>query len=452
MNGSWPRVIRDPIHNLITFHDNPCDRLLLDLIDSREFQRLRRIKQMGFSELIFPGANHSRFSHSIGVLEVARKFLRQLDRVSGRPLADGQCALVLAAALLHDIGHGPFSHAFEMATGQDHEIRTLEIIGDSNTEVNGRLRSFDPQLPQQLALFFDDDGASQLAAILPVYLTQVVSSQLDADRCDYLLRDSHATGTNYGNYDLEWIVAQLYPQADGRRFYLSHKALSAAEAYVFARYHMYRTIYFHKTSRAAELMLKLLFRRLKERVRDAGSASDIDKIAPEAPRALLPAFTGQLSLTQYLSLDDHTITELLKACGAGNDPILRDLSLGLLNRRLYKAIDVTDVVASAEVSRIVAFDAMVRDELTRQGLDPRYAFADDTASDLPYKPYDPDNEKPARQIYVENGAGVAVEISTLSEPLTQIRKKYTLVRYYVPAEFRDEMERIAAITLRKGSE
>src|SRR5580692_9861630 len=109
MSSTWPRVLRDPIHNLIAFHDNPWDRLLLALLDTKEIQRLRRIKQLGFSELVFPGANHSRFAHSLGVLHIAKKFLDQFDRVRGSTLPGEQRSLVLAASLLHDIGHGPFS-------------------------------------------------------------------------------------------------------------------------------------------------------------------------------------------------------------------------------------------------------------------------------------------------------------------------------------------------------
>ena len=121
---------------------------------------------------------------------------------------------------------------------------------------------------------------------------------------------------------------------------------------------------------------------------------------------------------------------------------------GLLNRRLYKAIDVTAQAAALDWSRILAFDARVRERMTRCGFDPRYCFAEDSASDTPYEPYQPDAEKPARQIYVENGAGQVVEISTLSDALVQLRKTYTVLRYYVPAEFRDELRQIAAETLK----
>src|SRR5262249_61707091 len=121
MSGSWPKVLCDPIHKLIAFQDTPCDRLLVDLINTPEMQRLRRIKQMGLTELVFPGATHSRFAHSLGVLHTARIFLDQFARTQGGSLDDEQRALVLCAALLHDVGHGPFSHVFELVTNQWHE-------------------------------------------------------------------------------------------------------------------------------------------------------------------------------------------------------------------------------------------------------------------------------------------------------------------------------------------
>lgn len=112
MSGSWPKIVRDPVHDIIPFHETPCDKLLLSLIETAEFQRLRRIKQLGMSELVFPGANHSRFAHSLGVMSLARRFLSSLERECGTLPEDQQIA-VLTASLLHDIGHGPFSHTFE---------------------------------------------------------------------------------------------------------------------------------------------------------------------------------------------------------------------------------------------------------------------------------------------------------------------------------------------------
>jgi HD superfamily phosphohydrolase len=437
--SSWPKVFRDPIHNLIAFEDTPCDRLLLDLINTREMQRLRRIKQMGVSELVFPGADHSRFAHSLGVLHTARLFLDQLCRWEGRPLPDEQRVFVLCAALLHDVGHGPFSHVFEQVTNQAHEGYTRQIIHDRGTEVNARLRAYSREMPERLAMFFDEDAEE---SSLPGYVARIVSGQLDADRCDYLLRDSHATGTNYGHYDLTWMLAQLRPDPANKRFYLTRKGLAAAETYLFARYHMYRTVYFHKTSRAAEVMLKLLFRRCRERIGEDRTELDV----PVSVRSIL---TGQMSLTSYLDTDDHTVTELMKGCVRSSDATLAGLASGLLYRRLYKCVDVTGHVAEQQLSRIMEFRERVRAWMLERGIDLEYGFVEDTASHTPYQPYAPDEEKPARQIFVEGDGGRIVEISQLSEALMQLRKTYTVMRYYFPPELRQDVMRFAGAILRR---
>lgn len=442
MSDNWPKVIRDPVHNLIAFDNSPCDRLLLDLVNAPEVQRLRRVKQMGMTELVFPGANHSRFAHSLGVLHTARLFLDQLERASGRPFPTEHRAFILAAALLHDVGHGPFSHAFEQVTGQNHETYTRLIIHSDQTEVHRRLRAFDPAMPERLGRFFDEDADEvERAGGVPAYLARIVSGQLDADRCDYLLRDSHATGTNYGDYDLAWLLAQLRPDAANKRFYLTRKGLSAAETYLFARYHMYRTVYFHKASRAAEVMLKLFLRRYKETSGTHGDGRDAIGVIGDL-------FSGQMSLTRYLELDDHSITQMLKAAVRSPDATLASLADGLLNRRLYKALDVTAFASAHGLARLVELNERVQRRLGQLRLDPDYTFVEDTASDTPYEPYSPDAERPARQIYVESNDGRVVEISAVSEALLQLRKPYTMIRYYFPATFRDEIARIAQSALR----
>ncbi|MFO0846498.1 MAG: HD domain-containing protein [Gemmataceae bacterium] len=442
MSTRWPKVFRDPVHNLISFEDTLADRLLLKLINTREVQRLRRIKQMGTTELVFPGANHSRFAHSLGVLHTARLFLDQFGRAAGRPIHPEQRGFLLAAALLHDVGHGPFSHAFELVTGRRHERFTQAILEDDSTEVNRVLADFDGTLPGRLSRFFAPEGDPDG---VPAYLAAVVSGQLDADRCDYLLRDSHATGTNYGDYDLAWMIAQLRPDPAGRRFYLTHKGLSAVETYLFARFHMYRTVYFHKASRAAEVMLKLVFRRIKELL---GAGDTVKNVSP----AVLKAFTGQISLASYLDFDDHTVTELLKGCARCDDYTLRRLGDGLLNRKLYKCVEITGRLPSLEPSRLAAFLARAREQLGEIGsfeycYEPAYCFVEDSASDTPYQPYLPDEAEPSRQIWVESAAGKVVEVSQLSEALLQLGRPYTMVRYYVPPALRYQVTRIADETL-----
>ncbi len=442
MTKGWPKIICDPIHDLITFEKTDWDRLLLKLINTREFQRLRRIKQLGLSEMVFPGGNHSRFAHSIGVMHNSRRFLDRIEKLTGNKLDDMHRTAVLTAALLHDIGHGPFSHAFEKITGDHHESRTVEIITDPSTEVNEVLLKHDPKLPDLLKSFFgkDPEDDSDSSGSIPRYLVQVISSQLDADRFDYLVRDSYATGAGYGRFDSKWLIQHLLVDEGKGRLYLEGKAYIGAESYVFARYHMYRAVYFHKTTRAAEVMLKLLFQRYKALVEHN------EHVVPEAPKAFSAAFrsNSKMQLAEYLQLDDHSVSEFMKACRSVDDPKLKELAIGILDRRLYKAVDATVAGSSRD-----DFVEQVKGLIRNKGMLPEESLVKDAASDTPYKPYDPDGDKPNDQIYIEDSLGKQVEFSTISKPVSELKEKYSLLRYYFPELLSNEIKEIASKTLKK---
>ena len=437
MSDSWPKIIRDPVHNIVSFENDDCDKLLLRLINTKEFQRLRRIKQLGLSQLVFPGADHSRFAHSIGVMHLARRMLDRVTQLCPGCVNEEQRVVVLSAALLHDVGHGPFSHAFEKITGDKHEKRTLEIITTEGTEVNTVLTKYNSELPNHLKVFFDEDieEEEREGAVVPPYLTQIVSSQLDADRFDYLLRDSYSTGAEYGRFDVEWMLQHIDINGDKGRFFLHSKALLAAETYIFARYHMYRSVYYHKTTRAAEVMLRLLFRRYKQQLAAVANDDVRWAIVPKTPPAVWKAFSTTIGLEEYLLLDDHSLTEFAKACTVCGDNVLAELASGLLHRRLFKAIDVSNIVAPG----VVGFCDKAKEIIAAAGYTVDYAFAADTPSDTAYKLYNPDAEKPATQIYIEASAGNFKELSDCSDSVKQLTKKYTLVRYYFPAAVRDQV-------------
>ena len=164
---------------------------------------------------------------------------------------------------------------------------------------------------------------------------------------------------------------------------------------------MYRTVYFHKTTRAAEVMLRLLFRRYRELVEKAEGDSARESVAPGTPPSLLRAFSGSLRLDDYLRLDDCAVVEFWRCCENSQDPLLRELAAGLLHRKLYKAIDVTPHQSNQVAAFVTEANRIIQD----RGLSPEYALADDAPADTPYKPYDPDAEKPATQIYVETAGG-----------------------------------------------
>ncbi|HET8677494.1 MAG TPA: HD domain-containing protein, partial [Blastocatellia bacterium] len=219
------------------------DRLIVELIDSAEFQRLRRIKQLGLAMFTYQGAEHSRFTHSIGVMHLMTRALDLLG--AHHPISAEARVVGRAGALLHDLGHGPFSHVMEKVFHFHHEAWTRRIVLDPDTEINRALRRFDPQLPEKLASMYDHQYK-------PAFVSQLVSSQLDCDRMDYLLRDSLMTGAKYGIYDLEWVLHALKIEQDSDRVYVESKGLYAVEEYLQARYYMFRQVYFHRTLRSAE--------------------------------------------------------------------------------------------------------------------------------------------------------------------------------------------------------
>jgi uncharacterized protein len=204
--GAAGKVIRDAVHGLIRIE--PEDAFLLDLIDTREFQRLRRVRQLGVSSLTYPGAEHSRFAHSLGVMNFAQRILAALGHryrkdSAAADLLKAHERTVKAAALLHDIGHGPFSHLMERAFGAhaDHEEKTSELIRSDQSDVNVVLLRHNVQ-PGAVCDIIDKTSEHRL-------LVDIVSSQLDADRMDYILRDALATGVKYGAYDSEWLLNTL---------------------------------------------------------------------------------------------------------------------------------------------------------------------------------------------------------------------------------------------------
>jgi HD superfamily phosphohydrolase len=268
------KYLRDPVHGSIGF-ENTREKLVLDLINTREFQRLRRIRQLGALFLTFHGAEHTRFTHSVGVAWMAKRIFDSLDaqgQLARRSPARERTRLVaIVAALLHDLGHGPFSHLYEKVfDDRRHEEWTARIIRDPGSEAGRILRR--AGMTDEILAVYD-------RRYKPAFVSDLVSSQLDADRLDYLLRDSLMTGVAYGQYDLEWILINLRLARRGRdgdlRLCLNAaKGYHAAEQFVIARYLMYQQVYYHKTARAAEQMIRMALQRLVDAHRATGRFPD----------------------------------------------------------------------------------------------------------------------------------------------------------------------------------
>src|SRR5437870_10717776 len=325
------RIYRDPVHNIIRLRtDTDEGELMMRLIDTPEFQRLRRIKQLGLGLYTYQGAEHSRFTHSLGAFHL---MTRVLDRLGEKHSIDeNDRAAARAAALLHDVGHGSFSHVMEKVLGFHHERWTVQVVLSEETEIGQLLRSHSAELPGKIAAIIE--GKFQPAA-----LAQLVSSQLDVDRMDYLLRDSLMTGAKYGIYDLEWIINALAIDEERDRIYVAARGLYAVEEYLQARYYMFRQVYFHRTLRSAEAVLisalnraRTLIERGELNFRMAGSVFEKMLMAEE------------VTTTEYLQLDDTDLMFRLKEWSRDADEILADLATRLIHRRLFKAIDIASDV------------------------------------------------------------------------------------------------------------
>src|SRR6266550_2145686 len=319
------RIYRDPVHNIIPLRDDNAEgQLMIRLIDTPEFQRLRRIKQLGLGLYTYQGAEHSRFTHSLGALHLMTRILDQLsDRI-----APADRAAARAAALLHDIGHGPFSHAMEKVLGVHHEQITMLAVTSTETALNATLKSFSDEMPQRVALIID-------GTFKPAALAQLVSSQLDVDRMDYLLRDSLMTGAKYGIYDLEWVINALAIDEAGDRIYVAARGLYAVEEYLQARYYMFRQVYFHRTMRSAEAVLRATLRRALKLLETGKPVWCAPETAFEKVLRRKP-----LTTTEYLEVDDSDVLFHVKQWQRSGDTILADLSKRFTGRRLFKAIDL----------------------------------------------------------------------------------------------------------------
>lgn len=288
------KVFRDPVHNYIHVQH----QVILDLINSKEVQRLRRIKQLGTSFFTFHGAEHSRFSHSLGVYEITRRicdiFERNysLDKVGIGGWNDQERLVALCAALLHDVGHGPYSHTFEHIFHTNHEAITVEIITSPETEVY--------QILNQVEVGFPEKVASVITKTYPnPQVVQMISSQIDADRMDYLLRDAYYTGTEYGTFDLTRILRVIRPYEGGIAFAMN--GMHAVEDYIVSRYQMYVQVYFHPVSRGMEVILEHLLNRAHELYQEDSELFDSNA------QLLLPFLKESFTLDEYLKLDDGVL-------------------------------------------------------------------------------------------------------------------------------------------------
>lgn len=417
------RIYRDPVHNIIRLRtDTDEGRLMVRLVDSEEFQRLRRIKQLGLALYTYQGAEHSRFTHSIGVLHLITRVLDKLGEQ--HDIKEEDRTAVRAAALLHDVGHGAFSHVMEKVTNFHHEDFTVEAVLSDKTEIGQALKAYSTDLPARVASVIE--GRFQ-----PFALAQLVSSQLDVDRMDYLLRDSLMTGAKYGLYDLEWIINALAIDEEKDRIYVTARGIYAVEEYLQARYYMFRQVYYHRTLRSAEAVLRSILKRALELFAEG---KEIWHAPNTAFEKLLKK--EKLTLTNHLEIDDSDVLFHVKQWRNSKDEILHDLSDRFIGRRLFKAIDL-DMPKEERAE----FLSAAREAVRESGFNPDYYFIEDHAGDVPYYSYYTAGAEPKARIYVEDGyARPRIrEITEVSEAVRGLTRGYQIHRVCFPEEAKEKV-------------
>lgn len=384
---SESRIFRDPVHGAIHVEH----LLIWQLIQTPEFQRLHRIHQLGGVMQIYHTADHSRFAHSLGTYEICRRICSEVESVKSA-ISEEEKMDLLCAALLHDIGHGPFSHFFERVCSEDHEQRTRSLICDPDGHLFPLLENASPHMAERVAAI--------LAHQARPLLSSLISSQLDCDRMDYLLRDAYQTGTTYGHYDLQRILRTMRVENDC--LCVTESGMHAVEDYIMARYQAYWQVYLHPDAAGYEKLWQLLI----ERGRMIFHQDEQNRNAESAPWKLLfaPLVSTRISNPDFLQLDDAWMMTLASLCRQAQDPVLSRLAGRILNR------DLPDWENRKDCSAAKSEEMM--EKIREVNLDPQWEMFCLQISSSDCLPYDEQSQQP---VYILEQTGSIHRLVRLSE-------------------------------------
>ena len=327
------KIFNDPIYGFITVPNE----LIFDLVAHPYFQRLRRISQMGLSYLVYPGAHHTRFHHALGCLHIMQKAVSVL-RFKRIAISDDEEQALYIAILLHDIGHGPFSHAMERSIVQnvDHESISLLFMDKLNAEFGGKL---------SLAIqIFKGEYDRK-------FMLQLISSQLDMDRMDYLKRDSFFTGVAEGNINSDRLIQMMTVVDDV--LVIEEKGIYSVEKFLMARRLMYWQAYLHKTSLVAELMLMKLLKRARELTHKGIEVPASKPLLFFMNHNVVAETFDSDTLNLFAQLDDSDIISAVKSWQDHEDFILSTLSKRIINRELFKVKVANEKFTSEEIEKLI---------------------------------------------------------------------------------------------------
>ena len=314
------KVFRDPLYGYIEVNYE----IISKLIDSREVQRLRRIRQLSGVSMVFQTAEHSRFTHSLGCYQMANLVL---EKVTGalENLSEYEQLLLLISALLHDVGHGPYSHAFEEILDTPHEEMTARIIESPLTDINRILVEYQVN-PGDVAAIIRHQSQYKI-------VEKLISSQLDVDRMDYLSRDAYFTGATYGRIDSNRLLRSLIITKDD--VLVRASGVHSVESYLMSRYHMYFQVYYHPVARAYELLLEGIYKRIKD-------LTEENKKVDANINEFIRVIKDNSRILDYIALDDAYVNGFVTQLINSDDEILSTLAKAFLNRKLFKYLDVKD--------------------------------------------------------------------------------------------------------------
>ncbi len=410
------RVIRDEIHKDIFVPAHHAK-----IIDTREFQRLRLIQQLSTCEYVFPAANHNRFSHSLGAYHLAGSLVSSLNEVQPGLVSDDDCELIQLAALLHDIGHPPFSHLLEtpevFATYHSHEHWGRLLLGSEDTEIGKALLEVLGN-NRRNRLFALLDGQTEYEGVaIPPFMKEIVASQLDVDRMDYMVRDQANTGAQIGGFDIARVIRALRVNKQGH-FVVKSWGLPAIEAYLVTRYHMYHQVYFHKVNMLTQNYLV----RMLVRARKLAQEGNLKLSSPLENMLLNTA----LEPKEYASLNDAHIRVALPEWAEHSDQILSHYAMRLLSRRdFHKSLRIEGLTTEMVDVVLPRLEPLVQ----ASGYNPSIDIITARISKRGYMPYE-------QGILIEDGRDAA-DHSPLVRSLTQPNERALI---FVPDTLRDELE------------
>ncbi len=410
------RVIRDEIHRDILVPSSHAS-----IIDTKEFQRLRSIQQLSTCEYVFPAATHNRFSHSLGAYYLAKQLTISLEEVQPDTISKDDAELVHLAALLHDIGHPPYSHLLEtpevFATFHSHEHWGRLLLESNETEIGKALRAVigEKRLKRLFALM---DGQNECDGVsIPPFMKEIVSSQLDVDRMDYLVRDQANTGAQIGGFDIPRVFRALRVGGNGH-FYVKNWGLPAIEAYLVTRYHMYNQVYFHKVNMLTQnYLVKML-----ARARKLALSGDLE-ITGRLRHMLL---NDKLTPVEYAEINDSHVKVALPDWAKHDDEIVSLYAEKLLSRKdFHKSIRI-DTLTTEMVGII---KDRLEEMVSSKGYDPEIHVLYAKISKRGYMPYE-------QGIILEDGRDAA-DHSSMIRSLSQPTERALI---FVPEAIRDELE------------